>query len=83
MNILQKKHSIKKTTLWIIGILFILLSTGGLFLYNNFNWLLSDALMRNFNSSQISDVYELSFNKLNVNILLGNIVVKDVEIKPR
>ena len=83
MNESERKHSKKRITLWITASLLILLSIGALFLYNNFNWLLSDALMKSFNSSQISDIYELKFNKLKVNFLLGNIVVKDVEIKPR
>ncbi len=83
MNKSERKHPKRRITLWIIGILFILISTGALFLYNNYNKLLSDALMKSFNSSQISDVYELKFDKLRVNFLLGNIVVKDVEMKPR
>ena len=83
MNESERKHSKKRITFWITASLLILLSIGALFLYNNFNWLLSDALMKSFNSSQISDIYELKFNKLKVNFLLGNIVVKDVEIKPR
>jgi hypothetical protein len=83
MNKSEKKHPKRRIMLWIIGSIFILISIGALFLYNNFNRLLSDALMKSFNSSQISDVYELKFNKLQVNFLLGNIVVKDVEMKPR
>ncbi len=79
----ERKHLTRRITLWIIGSFLILITVGAIFLYNNFNKLLSESLMKNFNSSLISDVYELKFDKLKVNFLLGNIVVKDVEIKPR
>jgi hypothetical protein len=83
MNQPKRKRSILKTFLWIIAVFFILLSIGGIFLYNNFNRLLSDALMKSFNSGIISEVYELKFKGLNVNPLLGNIKVHDVELHPR
>ncbi len=63
--------------------LFIVLIVAGIFLYKNFNRLLSNALIKSFNSSIISDVYELEFKDLNVNLVLGNIKVNDVELQPR
>jgi hypothetical protein len=83
LNKPKRKRSVWKTFLWIIAVSFILLSIGGIFLYNNFNRLLSDALMKSFNSSIISEVYELKFKGLNVNLMLGNIKVRDVEFQPR
>ena len=57
----QRKRPVKK----IIAFLFLsIVLVGGIFLYNNFNRLLSDALLRTFDSNIISDVYELKFEKL-------------------
>lgn len=61
----------------------VIVSIAGLLLYNNFNRLLSEALMRNFNSSIVSDVYELKFEKLRVNVFEGNISVMGVVMQPR
>jgi len=83
MNKSERKRPKRRIMLWIIGGIVIIISIGTFFLYNNFNKLLSEALLKSFNTSLISEVYELNFNKLKVNFLLGNIVVKDVEIKPR
>ena len=83
INSTRAKHPVRRTILWIIGILFIILSTGAIFLYFNFNRLLSEALRKNFNASLISDVYELKFEKLNVNFLLGNISVHNVDLQPK
>jgi len=82
-NSTKKKHPVRKTILWILAVLFIILSAGGIYLYVNFNKLLSDALRKNFNNSLISDVYELKFEKLSVNFLMGNISVHNVDLQPR
>jgi|GEM_PF-599735 len=82
-NSTKKKHPVRKTILWIFAVLFIILSAGGIYLYVNFNKLLSDALRKNFNNSLISDVYELKFEKLSVNFLMGNISVHNVDLQPR
>lgn len=79
----RKKHQAGKIILWIIGGLFILLSIGAVFLYFNLNRLLTKALRDNFNATLISDVYELKFEKLSVNFLLGNISVHNVDLQPR
>jgi len=77
------KFSFKKVSLWIIGGFFVVILVAGLFLYNNFNKLLSNALTNSFNSSLASDVYELKFKDLSVNLALGNIKVNDVVLQPR
>ena len=77
------KSSFKKYLLWITGGLFVVIVLAGIILYYNFNRILSDALMKSFNSSLASDVYELKFKNLNVNLLEGNIKVRDVELSPR
>jgi hypothetical protein len=45
--------------------------------------MLSEALLRNFQSNVISDVYELDFEKLRVNFIQGNISVYSIVLKPR
>jgi hypothetical protein len=79
----KRKSSFKKYLLWITGGIFVVMLITGIILYYNFNRILSDALMKSFNSSVASDVYELKFKNLNVNILEGNIKVRDVELSPR
>src|SRR5204863_4766925 len=79
----KKKRSVKKIVLWITAILFITVSAVLIYLYINLNRLLSDSLVTSFNSSIISDVYELKFKNLSVNIFAGNIEVYDVEFQPR
>jgi len=79
----KRKSSFKKYLLWITGGIFVVLVIAGIILYYNFNRILSDALMKSFNSSIASDVYELKFKNLNVNLLKGNIKVRDVELSPR
>jgi len=61
----------------------VLLSLTGIYLYRNFNRILSEALLNSFNSSVISDVYELKFEDLRVNLLEGNIRVYHVSLLPR
>jgi hypothetical protein len=79
----KKKHPVRKTILRVLVVLLIILSAGAVYLYINFNKLLSDALRKNFNNSLISDVYELKFEKLSVNFLMGNISVHNVDLQPR
>jgi hypothetical protein len=78
-----KRYRTRKVLLWIIGVLFLLLASVSFYLYSNFNHLLSDALMKAFNSGIVSDVYEIKFEKLGVNLVTGNIQVNNVEFKPR
>jgi len=79
----KKKRSLKRILLWVIAVLFVIVSVVAIFLYRNFNQLLSSALIKSFNSSLMSDVYELKFEKLSVNILDGDVNVYNVALQPR
>src|SRR5688572_20440086 len=79
----SKKRSVKKTIFWIAGALFLLVAVAAVLIYYNFNRLLSVSLKDSFNSNIISDVYELDFERLSVNLATGNIRVHDVTLKPR
>ena len=83
MDQLTNKKKSKRTLLSILLVIFLLLAGGGIYLYSNFNNLLSDALLKSFNNNVISDVYELKFESLKVNIMDGNIRVKNVSLEPR
>ncbi len=72
----------KSTKIIVLGVILILVISG-IFLYQNFNRLLSEALLRSFNSSVISDVYDLKFERLSVNPFEGSIRVSNVLIQPR
>jgi len=83
MDSTQGKQPGRKRLLWIMAIVVGGISLTALYLYNNYNRLISEALMKSFNSNIASDVYELKFKKLNINFLAGNIKVNDVELAPR
>lgn len=76
----KKRRSI--IMILIVSFLVILVSVG-IFLYFNFNRLLSEALLKSFDSSIISEVYELKFENLRVNLLDRNIRVINVTLVPR
>ncbi len=57
--------------------------TAAYLLYNNFNQLLSNALKKSFEASILSEVYELNFEDLRVNVLEGSIQVYNVSLHPR
>ena len=76
----KRKWSAKRIiTLVVVSILL----TIGIFLYVNFNRLISDALVKSFNSGIASDVYELKFENLSVNPFTGTIQVYNVTMLPR
>jgi hypothetical protein len=79
-DIPKRQWPIKRT---IAISLIVMLSIAAFLLYKNFNSLLSDALSKSFESSIISDVYELKFEKLKVNPFEGSIEVSDVILQPR
>ncbi len=79
----KPKRRVGKKLLWITGSLLAVISIISFYIYSNFSSLLSEALHNSFESGAISDVYELTFEKLGVNILLGNIQVHNVVLKPR
>lgn len=73
-------HPIRKFILWSV---FAILVCSSVYAFWSFNQILADALLRSFNSNAISDVYELNFEKLRINIFQGNITVKNVVIQQR
>ena len=77
------KRSIKKKILWLTLIVFVVLSTGIVFIYINLNRLLTNALQNGFDKNLISNVYTFKFENLDVNILTGSVKVHDVEIFPK
>ncbi|MDP3442707.1 MAG: hypothetical protein Q8T08_07555, partial [Ignavibacteria bacterium] len=78
----KRNHPFRKLWHWIVLILAIIL-IAGLYIYINFNNLLAEALQKSFNSSLISNVYELKFEKLRVNPIVGNINVINVAFHKR
>lgn len=78
--------AISKKRKWIIGImvgfLFIIIVTVFV-VYRNLNLLLTNALQSNFQSGLLSAAYNLSFENLQVNPLLGNIAVYNVKLTPK
>ncbi len=83
MTTSSNKKKIWSTGRIIAVTLVVVVFGGGFLLYQNFNRLLSDALMKTFNTHIISDVYELKFRNLRVNVFEGSIRVMDVAIQPR
>lgn len=76
----NRKWPVKRTVL--LSFLAIV-TLAGIYLYRNFNHLLSQALLNSFNSSVISDVYELKFENLQINLYNGSIRVFNVSVRPR
>ena len=70
----------RRIILWSTFLIFVCFSV---YAYWNFNQILANALLRSFNSNAISDVYELKFDKLRVNIFQGNINIRNVVIQRR
>ena len=66
----------------VLAVFFILLIAGAVFIYINLGKLLTNALNKGFNANVISDVYELKFEKLNVNLLTGTVKVFNVKLQP-
>ncbi|MHC1777932.1 MAG: hypothetical protein AB9834_21205 [Lentimicrobium sp.] len=79
----RKSRPFRKILLWGLAVILVVASVAGIYLYRNFNQLLSKALLQNFNSTVISDIYELKFEKLRVNLADGDIRVINVVMQPR
>ena len=79
----KKKHRVGKIILWTIGLLLVIIIVGGVIAYNNLNRILTNALTKSFNSNIASDVYELKFEDLSVNVLAGDVKVYNVRMQPR
>jgi hypothetical protein len=83
MNQPTKGKKKKRTFLIIFSSIVLLLFGAGFLFFANLNRLLTNALLNSFNSNVISDVYELKFESLKVDLIEGNIRVKNVSLKPR
>jgi hypothetical protein len=82
-NYKNRRFTFKKVFLISLASLFLIFSVGGLVVYKNLNRIISDALLKSFESNIASDIYQLNFKRLNVNLMLGSIKVKDVQLLPR
>lgn len=75
--------------LWRIGLkIFVLvvlaaLIAGSTYVYFGFNRLISNAITNTFNSNVVSDVYDLSFEHLDINIITGDLRINNVIIRPK
>ena len=76
----KKKWPVIRTILLSV---ILILTLAGVYLYNNFNRLLSEALLKSFNSSIAAEVYELKFEDLRVNLIDRSIRVFHVTLLPR
>src|SRR4051812_49365498 len=79
----EKKTSNKSIRKIILISFFAIITIAGIFFYHNFNNLLSQALLRSFDSNIVSDVYELKFENLRVNLFDRTIRVFNVTMLPR
>ena len=79
----NKKWAINRMVIYLLTVLFFVVGIMFIYMYNNFNKIFTEAIYSAFNSNIISNVYELKFKKLRINILKGNIQVLDVELQPR
>ncbi len=79
-EIAPRKRPIKKI---IAFSLITVVAVASILLYNNFNRLLSEALLRSFNANIVSDVYELKFEDLRVNLFDKTIRIFKVTLLPR
>ncbi len=83
-NTFKKKNRTSLKIMWrVLGILFVIVTIATIYITKNFNQILADALMKSFNSNVVSDIYELKFEKLRVNLFNGDIRVVNVTFKPR
>ena len=78
---IKTKHPVRRIITRILAVFFILLIAGGVFIYINLGKLLTNALNKGFNANVISDVYELKFEKLSVNLLTGTVKVFNVKLQ--
>ncbi len=73
----------RKVFLMIISAVIVILTVASFYFYANFNRLISDAIMRSFNANVISDVYDLSFDRLNINVFTRAVKIRHVVIAPK
>jgi len=73
----------RKIFLMIILGVFMILTVLSFYFYTNFNRLISIAIMRSFNANVISDVYDLNFDRVNINIFTREVKIRHVVIAPK
>lgn len=78
----MNKISHKVLRLIVLAVI-VILTVVSFYYYKNFNRLISDAIMRSFNANVISDVYDLSFDDLNINIFTKEVKIRHVVIAPK
>jgi len=78
MNKISRKYFV----IFVLSVI-LLLSAMSYYFYRNFNLVISEAIKKSFNSNVISDVYDLSFEQLEINIVTGDLKISNVVIQPR
>ena len=73
----------KKKIVWIPSLILIILIIIGFIAYMNLSRIVGQALQKSFDNGIASDVYELKFENLSINLIQGNISVEDVVMQPR
>lgn len=79
----NKKRSFRKIFFWSLAGVLLLIIGSVYYVYSNLNVLLTDALNNGFNNNIISDVYDLKFEGLDVNIMTGSVKVFNVKMDPK
>ncbi len=67
----------------IVLAIIMILAVLSFYVYTNFNRLISNAIMQSFNSNVISNVYDLNFDHLNINMITGEVKIRNVAISPK
>ncbi len=68
---------------FLLGLLVVTFIVVAFLVYRNINLIITRALKENFEASIISEVYELKFENVRVNLAEGFIKVNDVSIRPK
>jgi hypothetical protein len=82
VNTDKPKKRYKRAKIY-IGIFLLFVAIALFLLHRNFNFLVTQALKENYERSILSEVYELKFENLNVNLAAGTIKVNNVSFIPR
>ncbi len=72
----------KRLKIVVLSVILVLTALS-FYIYRNFNQLVSEAILKSFNANVISDVYDLNFDHLNINIITGEIKIRNVVIAPK
>jgi hypothetical protein len=72
----------KGLKIFVLSLLLVLIG-GTVYVYFSFNRLISNAIVNTFNSNVVSDVYDLSFEHLDINVITGDLKINNVVIRPK